>query len=576
MGIGKFSNGQRLPRMKGLMKLSIEMHRTLALINVALLKGDDQALEGAFDGVDLKELLSQHTITVVRGLGKDPLVMLLCTLAEHNDVEVGDAKRWLAAYQSIARQSLLPELQNLSVRHVRRLAVESLIRRQPVDAKSLGSGKIKGSPQDWQEALELLIDHKSWASALALLRHLGRQMVETEVWVRIARCLSSRHPLYVETSGLAQVDVDYRALAALYDLCADAAGQAKVADVQEALTHLSASALETAGDHAAAAKILDKTDPQRRSVAVQLDVARCLCKQGNLPESIRRLDLALELMTAHHIDLQKLEVKAPQETRPREIESAKTFDLQKANKALGDLSEMANAKGTPVFLVSGTLLGCVREGQLLSHDKDIDVGIVGWENQYALCMDLQESGLFTVSAQYLKGQDTFYIPICHNATGMWIDIFVYHPQGEHWVTGVDFFFGYRQTFAFTPFELKDVEFLGVNMKIPVNAELNLTENYGQWRTPDPGYLSHLESPSTMNKGGLPYMLTARLSAISALSVMSALPADQQGKSQQKLRKVLTLMRQYQHCPEGMSQRLIDELSSHLPQVASVREEVCSA
>jgi len=158
---------------------------------------------------------------------------------------------------------------------------------------------------------------------------------------------------------------------------------------------------------------------------------------------------------------------------------------------------------------------------------------------------------------------------------MWIDIFVYHPQGQHWVTGVDFFFGYRQTFAFTPFELKEVEFLGVNMKIPAEAELNLTENYGEWRTPDPGYLSHLESPSTMNKGALPYMLTARLSAISALSGMSATSADQQGKSRQKLGKVLTLMQQYQHCPHGMSQRLIDRLSGLL-QVPSSADEVFHA
>jgi len=545
------------------------------LINAALLKGDDQTLEKAFEGVDLTELLSQHTIAVVRGLAKDPLVMLLCTLAEHNDVEVSDAKRWLAAYQSIARRELQPVLQSLSDRHVRRLAVQALIVRQPIDAKILAVGKVKGSPQDWQEALELLIDHKDWSSSLALLRHLGQQRVETEVWVRIARCLSSRHPLYVETSGLPQVDVDYKALASLYALCADAAGQAKVADVQRALKHLSASALETAGEHEEAALMLDRTDPQQRSVAVQLDVARCFCKQGNLPESIKRLDRALELLADNQLDQEKVELKPSQETRPGERESIKTFDLNKANKALSDLSEMANAKGTPVFLVSGTLLGCIREGQLLSHDKDIDVGIVGWENQYTLCMALQESGLFTVSAQHLKGQDTFYIPICHNATGMWIDIFVYHPQGQHWVTGVDFFFGYRQTFAFTPFELKEVEFLGVNMKIPAEAELNLTENYGEWRTPDPGYLSHLESPSTMNKGALPYMLTARLSAISALSGMSATSADQQGKSRQKLGKVLTLMQQYQHCPHGMSQRLIDRLSGLL-QVPSSADEVFHA
>jgi len=543
------------------MKLSIEIHQTLALINAALLSGDEQALGVAFEGVELTELLSQKTIAVVRALGKGPLVILLCTLAEHNDVEALDAKRWLACYQSIARQHLDPELESLGAHHVRRLVLNALSARQPINVNSLTSQKIKGTPLDMQEAMELLIDHKDWTSAQVLLKHLKRQLMEKEILGRIASCLSSRHPLYVEASGLPQVDVNYKVLADLYEFCADAAKQAKATDVEIALSHLSASALETAGDYAAAVRILDKTDPQGHSVAVQLDSARCCCKQGDFLESIRRLDHVLGLLVENPIQKEKISLASSQETRLGESDGEEPFDLKKANKALSDLNAMATSKGTPVFLVSGTLLGCVREGQLLSHDKDIDVGIVGWENQYELCMALQESGLFTVSAQYLKGQDTFYIPVCHNATGMWIDIFVYHPQDEYLVTGVDFFFGYRQTFAFTPFQLKDVEFLGVDMKIPANAELNLTENYGEWRSPDPDYLSHLESPSTMNKGALPYMLTARLSALSAISFLFALPPEKHKNSIRKLRKVLTLMVQHQQRSGGMKQALIDKLSN---------------
>lgn len=545
------------------MKLSIDTHRTLALINAALLKGDDELLGKAFEGVDLELLLSQDTISVVRGLGKAPLVMLLCTLAEQNDVMVHDAKRWLTGYQSIVRQELHPDLDKLSVRHVRRIAVETLLSRQSFDTKRLGTSKIKGSPQDWQEAVELLVDHKDWASAQTLFRHLGRQNVDAEVWGRVAHCLSSRHPLYVESSGLPQVDVDYRALAALYSMCADAAGRAKVLDVQTALMHLAASALETAGDHAKAASLLDKTDKKELSAAVQLDIARCRCKQGDLLESIQRLDHTLELFAKDQIDREMVAIKTDQEGHRGEAEKIKTFDINKANKALSDLSAMANAKGTPVFLVSGTLLGCIREGKLLSHDKDIDVGIIGWENQYTLCMALQESGQFTVSAQHLKGKDTIYIPICHNATGMWIDIFVYHPQDDHFVTGVDFFFGYRQTFAFTPFSLKEVNFLGVNMKIPADAELNLTENYGDWKSPDPVYLSHLESPSTINKGGLTFMVTARLSALSALTTLHSASVDKRGRSQKKLAKVLSLMKEHEHRDGGMPPKLFNQLSSLL-------------
>ena len=550
------------------MKLTLEMHRALASINAALMKGDETALEDAFGGVNLQQLLSQDTIAITRALGKKPITLLLCTLAQQNDVEVARAKHWLACYQSILREKLEAPLDSLSRQNVIRLAVESLIQHQPLTAAMLSGKKIKGTPQAWQDALELLLDHKDWISALELLRHLGKQPAETQIWLQLARSLSRRHPLYVEESGQAQVDVDYQILARLYLLCADAARRAKVPNVYKALVQLAASALETNGDFDKAIDQLTALDPQNNSLAFQIDLARCLCKQGKSLASIDRLDRAIELLVASQNPSEALSADALQGAgvRPDGAKAEKSFDVKKASRALSDLSCMANEKGTPVFLVSGTLLGYVREGQLLAHDKDIDVGIVGWENQYNLCMALQETGLFTVSTQHLKGKDTFYIPIKHNDTGMWIDVFVYHPQGGHWVTGVDFFFGYRQTFAFTPFELQEIEFLEVKMQAPVNAELNLTENYGNWRVPDASYLSHLESPSTMDKGNLSYMITARMSMLSACLK----------KQNLKIEKVLSLMRVHQEMPGAMSGDLMAKVEDAFLKPVLATQEICHA
>jgi hypothetical protein len=309
--------------------------------------------------------------------------------------------------------------------------------------------------------------------------------------------------------------------------------------------------LETDGDLDRAIEQLQVLDPAQNTLALQLDLARCYCKQGRAQASIDRLDRAIEILVSSQNASETLSADALEGTRPEGAKVEKSFDVKKASRALSDLTRMANEKGTPVFLVSGTLLGYVREGQLLAHDKDIDVGIVGWENQYNLCMALQETGLFTVSTQHLKGKDTFYIPIKHNDTGMWIDVFVYHPQGSHWVTGVDFFFGYRQTFAFTPFELQEIEFLGVKMQAPANAELNLTENYGNWRVPDASYLSHLESPSTMDKGNLAYMISSRMLMLSALLK----------KQNLKIEKILSLMGIYRDMPGAMSDELISKVES---------------
>ena len=550
------------------MKLTLDMHRALASINAALMKGDQSALESAFDGVNLAQLLSQDTIAVTRALGKKPITLLLCTLAEQNDIEVGRAQHWLACYQSILRQNLEAPLDVLSRQNVLRFAVESLMNREPLTAVMLSGKKIKGTPLAWQDALELLLDHKNWSSALELLRHLGKQPTETQIWLQLARSLSRRHPLYVEESGQAQVDVDYQVLARLYGLCADAARRAKVPNVYKALVQLASSALETDGDLDKAIDQLTALDPQNNTLAFQIDLARCLCKQGKSLASIARLDRAIELLIASQNPSEALSPDAFNGAGARAdgAKVEKSFDVKKASRALSDLTRMANEKGTPVFLVSGTLLGYVREGQLLAHDKDIDVGIVGWENQYNLCMALQETGLFTVSTQHLKGKDTFYIPIKHNDTGMWIDVFVYHPQGSHWVTGVDFFFGYRQTFAFTPFELQEIEFLGVKMQAPANAELNMTENYGNWRVPDASYLSHLESPSTMDKGNLPYMISARMLMLSAMLK----------KQNLKIEKILSLMRVYQDMPGVMPDVLIEKIESAFLKPKLATEDVCHA
>lgn len=550
------------------MKLTLEMHRALASINAALMKGDQSALENAFDGANLAQLLSQDTIAVTRALGKKPITLLLCTLAEQNDVEVDRAKHWLACYQSILREQLEAPLDKLSRQNVLRFAVECLMNKQPLTAAMLSGKKIKGTPQAWQDALELLLDHKDWTSALELLRHLGKQPTETQIWLQLARSLSRRHPLYVDESGQAQVDVDYQVLARLYGLCADAVRRAKGLNVHKALVQLAASALETDGDYDRAIEQLQALDAQNNTVALQIDLARCLCKQNKAMASIERLDRAIELLVASQNPSEALSADALQGTGAHAdgAKAEKGFDVTSASRALSDLSRMANEKGTPVFLVSGTLLGYVREGQLLAHDKDIDVGIVGWENQYNLCMALQESGLFTVSTQFLKGKDTYYIAIKHNDTGMWIDVFVYHPQGSHWVTGVDFFFGYRQTFAFTPFELQEIEFLGVKMQAPANAELNLTENYGNWRVPDASYLSHLESPSTMDKGNLAYMVTARMSTLSACLTKKTL----------KIEKVLSLMRIYQQMPGAMSEELMAKIEAAFLKPVMVTPEVCHA
>lgn len=548
------------------MKLNAQTNRVLSLVNTALMKGDESALGMAFDGVDLKELLSQDTIAVTRALGKKPMTLLLCTLAEQNGIEEKRARYWLDCYQSIVRGSLSENLNSFANNNVVKYVLSALVTNSLITQESLSGKKLKGTPQAWQDALELLLDNKSWASAYELIKQLGKKSADIEIWLQISKSMSRRYPIYVDETGQSQVDVDYYILAKMYSLCADAAHKAKVMPVHGALMQLSASALETGGHLAQAIQQLDCLDPDHKSLSIQLDLARCYCKINKYHQSLEKLDRVIDLYTDSQNNDEIKSINYLTEERPGEVIEKSSFDIVKASQALSDLSRMANDKETPIFLVSGTLLGFVREGQLLSHDKDIDVGIIGWENQYKLCMALQESGLFNVSAQHLKGRDTYSIPIQHNSTGMWIDIFVYHELQGQWITGVDFFFGYKQTFAFTPFSLKTVTFLGVNMNVPENSELNLTENYGDWQIPDSSYLSHLESPSTMDKGGLQYMMTARLALITACIK----------KQNSKIEKILKLMIDYGSSPGHMNKELILKINKKLLKKSEVAKELCHA
>lgn len=528
----------------------------LASIDIALINGQSEILERIFFENDINEVLSQDSIALARAEGKAHLVIFLCTLATHNGIEPERAQHWLDIYQSLGQKTLSTALLKLSRHNVLRLTLDALIRKTPLTTKDLE--KVKGNGLMWLDAIDLIIDHRDWSSAGVLLTHLGHRIEETQTWLNITKHLSHRHPLYVNQTGLQKVDIDYLSLAKLYHYCANAAKNAGLGHVSDAIRQLQSSALETAGDFDAAIKILESLLPKTNSQNVHVELARVKCKKGDLAGSIAHMDQALLKLNGPNQEAEILAEQFFEADKPvlPSSTTGKGFNTVAATRALGDLMRITQSNQLEVFLVSGTLLGCIRQGDFLGHDKDIDVGIVGWEKQYALCSALIQSGLFTFDAQFLKGKATHYLPIQHKSTGMWIDVFIYHPVGDQWVTGVDFFFGYRQTFSFTPFKLKTREFIGLDALTPLDAELNLTENFGAWQIPDPSYISHLESPSTDHKGALPFMLTARLTSYQAVVKKNAM----------KIHKVLDLMRQYQEYPASMPEDVLSHLSNIAKQI----------
>ena len=527
------------------MKLNPTMQHTLTKINTALIEGHEDALISGLESVPLEQLLSEDNIACVRARDKKSLILLLCSLAVSNDITPSRAQIWLDCYQSIVNKELTQGITRLSEHNILRKVVTSLAYGSPLQLGDLQ--KIKGDHQHWWDAFELAIDNKAWATAVCALETLGKKRTETILWLQLAKRLAKRHALFMDESGIPFTDVNYQSLSRLYALCIQAAQNANATELASALAHLRARCLEMGGEYEEAIRLLKQFNKGKQAIPAHMGIARNHCRKGDLPASIQALDQALtefkylETYGDDHKDLQAAIAPARAPDTP--------FDVRSASRALSDLAGIFNEIDLKFFLVSGTLLGYEREGQLLDHDKDIDIGVIGWEKQYDICLALQKSNKFTISAHFLKGHASHYIPIQHNATGSWIDIFIYFDQGDKLVTGVDFFFGYRQTFAFTPFELKPVSFLGVDMYVPSDTDLNLTENFGNWREPDASYISHLESPSTMNKGGLEHLLTARLTALGAIIQ----------RKPKKLRKVVEILKLYADRPCAMPEPLLQSL-----------------
>ena len=180
-------------------------------------------------------------------------------------------------------------------------------------------------------------------------------------------------------------------------------------------------------------------------------------------------------------------------------EPAKRFDIGAARVALFDLLDALEGAGATPFLIGGTALGCVRDGDFISFDSDIDVGVpVGTAPEPLIdALDLHP-GLRLVSHDVFRDKVIRLRFAASNGVGG--DIFLYQQdQDGHWC-GIQ-----RGPFAMrwrdTKFALAPRNFLGRSVLLPDPAERFLVENYGAWQTPDPDHIPGFSSPNLIDPAG---------------------------------------------------------------------------
>lgn len=176
-------------------------------------------------------------------------------------------------------------------------------------------------------------------------------------------------------------------------------------------------------------------------------------------------------------------------SKPRKSVIAR-YSRGRAERALLDMNRVLKDADIDMFLVSGTLLGFVREGRLLGHDKDIDVGI--WEDvpRDRLTAVVKASGLFN----FITSRCADIIRLRH-VNGIPVDLFYhYREAGTCWHGGV------KMRWYNTPFTLAEVDFLGVSFKVPADHRRYFVENYGDdWEVSKPNFDSTFDTPNGKRK-----------------------------------------------------------------------------
>lgn len=510
----------------------------LVQMNALLLAHDFESLEAAVVAHWHKGLMDEETLNTARALRLGGLVVYLATLGVQNVPDSHEHRVWLAVYQALSARAQTAAFAQLPERWPVKWALRAVIAPEDQLPEFARLRTCQGTTYDWMAAYELAIDTERYDLLLGMLEH-HPDAFTAEDWLTIGKMMTQRQFGRRRSARL-------EAFAASFMYVRQQL--VGVDSLQQALGYLAASA----------GHFYLKSDCYEKALSIsalltapEVAVHQCAlaaeshCHLGQHAESIAWLDrLLIMISTDENARAKFYELGAGDDVQGS-AGGPSHFDPQQAAVALVDLEKVLASIGQRPFLVSGTLLGYAREGGLLSHDKDIDVGVLGWRNQFDIVEALGASDLFDVKYHYLRGADTYHLACVHLPTQTSIDVFIYHEQDGRYVTGVQSAFGYLQTFAFTPFSLKRVSFLGIDFHVPADFALNLQENFGDWRVPDPDYISHIESPSTMAVGGAVYQLVLRLSFFTTL------------KDRKPQRFARTL--QYAHCHRARAQGASDQV-----------------
>lgn len=215
--------------------------------------------------------------------------------------------------------------------------------------------------------------------------------------------------------------------------------------------------------------IRDNSDMLDHIILRQYEGA-CLHELGYQSESIIAYKGLIELV----LEGEKVPV-IPKSEKP--VAEALKLTLKRIKNALNELE-------IPFFLVAGTALGAVRDGDFLKNEKDLDLAIPNSVPRVQLIASLKSYGFGTKFEEQVRAGVTgeWCIPFGDLQTGVSTDIFFARSDNDKIKLGIDY--TPPLTWEFSKFQLTEINFHGEPYLVPDPVSQYLEEFYGpEWKTP---------------------------------------------------------------------------------------------
>jgi hypothetical protein len=151
-----------------------------------------------------------------------------------------------------------------------------------------------------------------------------------------------------------------------------------------------------------------------------------------------------------------------------------------------DARAALNSLGITFWLTDGTLLGYFREGGIIEHDCDVDLGLMIESYSDDIIPAFRERGF---DVKYVLGEKKRGLELSFEREGVKVDLFFFYREGDRvwhgaW-EGMDK--GRKRNlikYHYVPFDLKEIEFVGARFNVPADTLKYVETKYGRdWRTP---------------------------------------------------------------------------------------------